>query len=461
MRVYGIGVRKTRLSLCVVISLVVLSACGLKVEHVALDEPPVIAPDVQPTPIGFNKIAFAVPTGTPVVSQSPKGILGLIECSYPYGLKPVRPQGRGFPRENWRRIFFETLEGQGYDVTGNPGALFDEIEDLQRTVYSIGGRITDLKMDVCETQGMFGVSRGIKGEASMTVEWTTFDLLNRKNVFRKVTKGYARTNNSNYEGVELLFEEALAAAVNNLGADQEFSQLVLYGEEPEELPGTIEDPYEQALSVYDPQEAIYVEEKPLFDTPAGPRIEALSSAAVMIQTTGHGSGFFITKQGHILTNAHVVGNAQRVRVVTAGKEEKLIAEVLRLDRKRDVAVLRLETVPDDLEIVTLPVRPEMPHVGEDVYAIGAPIYTRLQDTVTKGIVSAKRYDRMRKHWRIQADVTIHPGNSGGPLLDAQGNVIGLSVAGYIEGSTNLAGLNLFIPIADALEHLDIGYKESE
>ncbi len=79
--------------------------------------------------------------------------------------------------------------------------------------------------------------------------------------------------------------------------------------------------------------------------------------------------------------------------------------------------------------------------------------------MTKGIVSAVRYDRREDQWYIQSDVFTYHGNSGGPLLDASGNIIGLCVAGYAGGGgQDLAGLNLFIPIADALAALDVKAK---
>jgi len=109
----------------------------------------------------------------------------------------------------------------------------------------------------------------------------------------------------------------------------------------------------------------------------------------------------------------------------------------------------------------LPIRTQWPEVGEDVYALGAPIKTRLQDTVTKGIISAHRRKFLMFGTRldiIQADVDIHGGNSGGPLLDANGNIVAISVAGMAFADPNAdfsTGLNYFIPIGDALEKLDI------
>ncbi|MDB5490968.1 MAG: trypsin-like peptidase protein [Micavibrio sp.] len=188
-------------------------------------------------------------------------------------------------------------------------------------------------------------------------------------------------------------------------------------------------------------------------------LDHVRRAAVLISTgSGHGSGFFISEQGHILTNAHVVGNADLVRVVTAGRQYKLIAGVIRKDKERDVALLRIEEMPEDFKPVVLPIRADIPRIGEEVYAIGSPLSEEdLQDTVTKGIVSAWRpSDRITRQSYIQADVTVQPGNSGGPFLDGHGNILGLTVAGFTDSAGSTAGLNLFIPIGEALRKLDIG-----
>ncbi len=440
---------------------VFLASCGgLNVENVPLEQAQLPAENASPSPVGFNKIVFAIPTGTPTVSQSPKGFLGLLECDWPYGLTAQGSvRGRGFPTDGLREVFLQALEGQGYDVTGNPGRLFDEEEDMQRTIYSVGGRITDIKIDTCQRTNLWGMNQGQTGEGMVEVEWSVFDLLSRKYVYKTTTKGYGTLKMPNYEGVQLLFEEALAASVHNLGADQKFYDLVFYGAEPDSLPGTFEDPNENPVRIFDSRETVSVAANGLSNAPAEGRFEDILQSAVVIQKAGHGSGFFITHEGHIITNAHVVGNADRMRIITHGKKYKLVAEVLRVDRRRDVALLKLESIPQGFTIHTLPIRMEKPPVGSSVYAVGAPLKTGLQDTVTKGIISTHRYDKHEGQYYIQADAEVHGGNSGGMLLDNNGNIIGMAVSAYSPGEGIGIGLNNFIPIADALEKLDIAIAQ--
>lgn len=436
---------------------IILTCCsGLSVEQVPLKTPPSISHDADPVPIGFNKIVFAIPSGTPLVSNSPKGAMGLVLCDGPYALlSQTSMRGRGATSDTMREIFVTTLEGMGYDVTGNPGRLFDESADQQRTQIAIGGRITDIKMDICSRKSIWNVPKGETGESHMEVEWSAFDLINRRTVFKKTTKGYSNLNMPNHDGIQVLFEEALASSIHNLGADDEFNDLVFYGKLPTQLPKTYDDPNEASGLLYDPNELVMLDTTRPSSVSAAGRWNEIRDSVVLIQSAGHGSGFFITREGHILTNAHVVGNAERMRIVTSGKNDALIGEVLRLDRTRDVALLKLETIPQGMSINPLPVDLKIPDIGEDVYAIGAPTRTRLQDTLTKGIISAHRKLPYARLPIMQADVVIQPGNSGGPLLDANGNVVGIAVSGYTDDNGSFSALNNFIPINSALEELGI------
>lgn len=455
--------RFPKIRLFFIIILAFITACsGLPVDKVALQNPVLPPEHAKPSPIGFNKIVFALPTGTPVASSSPKGIFGLLECEWPYGLiAQGSVRGRGFPTDGMREIFQQVLEGQGYEVTGSPGRLFDEEADLQRTIYSVGGRIIDIKMDTCQHVNFWGVDQGRTGEGHVAIEWSVFDLLNRKTVMKKTTKGYGKTELPNFEGITLLFDDAVAAAMHNLGADEEFYNLVFYGETPSFEPESHDDPYEKPAGLFDPQETVVLNTPLNTTVPAKERLDDIIKSVVMIQKAAHGSGFFITGQGHIITNAHVVGTADRMRIVTSGKEHNLVAEVLRLDKVRDIALLKLESIPQDFVIKPLPVRTGKTKIGENVYAIGTPNYTRLQDTVTKGIISAHRLERRGNLPLIQADADVHGGNSGGPLLDEFGNVIGISVSSYVDGNGRLSGLNDFIPIGDGLERLNISIEANK
>jgi S1-C subfamily serine protease len=127
------------------------------------------------------------------------------------------------------------------------------------------------------------------------------------------------------------------------------------------------------------------------------------------------------------------------------------ARVLRKHVARDVALLR--TDPKGRDGRPLPIRDAPLGTAETVFALGAPLDRALAASITRGTVSAR--DRVNDHDMplIQADVDVQPGNSGGPLVDEHGNVVGLSVSGVGERSI---GVNFFVPIADALARLGLG-----
>jgi len=125
----------------------------------------------------------------------------------------------------------------------------------------------------------------------------------------------------------------------------------------------------------------------------------------------------------------------------------------RFHTHRDVALVKV----DAGGLKPLPIRSSIVSHAEEVYAVGTPFDESLQSTITKGIVSGIRTEEKSGLKLIQSDVDIHGGNSGGPLLDSQGNVVGISVSGI--GLRKLsAGLNFFIPIIDGLEWLNVKIK---
>ena len=159
---------------------------------------------------------------------------------------------------------------------------------------------------------------------------------------------------------------------------------------------------------------------------------------------GAGSGFIIDKEGHILTNYHVVANANRLEVTLANKK-KYKAQVIGLDRSHDLAVIQIQA--PSLEPVVLGDSRGL-QVGQKVFAIGNP-FGIFAGTMTRGIVSSIRSvqtpDGAFIDEAIQTDAAINPGNSGGPLLNSRGQVIGINtmIASQVGQS---AGIGFAIPI---------------
>jgi serine protease Do len=170
---------------------------------------------------------------------------------------------------------------------------------------------------------------------------------------------------------------------------------------------------------------------------------------------GMGSGVIVSNDGYILTNNHVVSNAQEIRVTLSDRRE-FDAEVVGTDPKSDVAVIRLKSSPTDLPPIQIGDSSAL-RLGDVVLAIGNPF--GVGQTVTMGIVSAKgRADVGIVDYEdfIQTDAAINPGNSGGALVDTQGRLVGINTAilsrsGGYQGIGFAIPTNMAIPIMESLK----------
>jgi len=166
----------------------------------------------------------------------------------------------------------------------------------------------------------------------------------------------------------------------------------------------------------------------------------------LVPQEGQGSGFIIDKEGHILTNYHVIAEARQVEV-TLHNRKKYRATIVGTDRSHDLAIIQIKA--PDLQPMVLGDSKNL-QVGQKVYAIGNPF--GLSGTLTSGIVSSIRPvqepDGERIEDAIQTDAAINPGNSGGPLLNWRGEVIGINTM-ILSSVGQSAGIGFAIPINTA------------
>ncbi|HWH80700.1 MAG TPA: DegQ family serine endoprotease [Burkholderiaceae bacterium] len=160
------------------------------------------------------------------------------------------------------------------------------------------------------------------------------------------------------------------------------------------------------------------------------------------QTRGVGSGFILSADGYVMTNAHVVDGAEEV-IVTLTDSREFKAKIIGADKRSDVALVKIEA--GGLPVVRIGDVNKL-KVGEWVIAIGSPF--GLESTVTAGIVSAKSRDTGDLVKLIQTDVAINPGNSGGPLINMRGEVVGINSQIYSR-SGGYMGISFAIPIDEA------------
>ncbi|MGE0405570.1 MAG: S1C family serine protease, partial [Candidatus Korobacteraceae bacterium] len=161
---------------------------------------------------------------------------------------------------------------------------------------------------------------------------------------------------------------------------------------------------------------------------------------------GQGSGFVLDKEGHVLTNYHVVANARQVEVMLSN-QKSYRAQVIGGDARLDLAVLKIDA--PNLAVATLGDSRDL-QVGQKVFAIGNPF--GLEGTMTRGIISSIRPVEQPGGGRIdeaiQTDAAINPGNSGGPLLNSRGEVIGINTMIFSPVGQS-AGIGFAIPINTA------------
>jgi S1-C subfamily serine protease len=222
---------------------------------------------------------------------------------------------------------------------------------------------------------------------------------------------------------------------------------------PSIAPGSLHLTEAHAAPEYDSEELnnISVYKKAL------PSVVNITSSAVAfdffygpVPQQGQGSGFILNKEGQILTNYHVIADAQQVEVTTFDKH-RYKARIIGKDRHHDLALLQI-TAPNLVPSVLADSRNLV--VGQKVYAIGNPF--GLNGTMTTGIISAKRSIRGPGgdliDNAIQTDAAINPGNSGGPLLNSRGEVIGITSLIATNPNQDVeqnAGIGFAIPIDTA------------
>src|SRR4029077_10346840 len=183
------------------------------------------------------------------------------------------------------------------------------------------------------------------------------------------------------------------------------------------------------------------------------REEERSQTAFIVRQHAVGSGVIVDPDGYIMTNAHVVEGAQRIRValplpmsesssqIPVGKRRILEARLLGLHKETDLALLKI----DETDLPTLPLLSQQrPRVGQLVFAIGSP--EGLQNSLPMGVVSAlaRQADPAKPLTYIQTDAPINPGNSGGPLVDMNGSVVGINTFILSQGGGS-EGLGFAIP----------------
>jgi S1-C subfamily serine protease len=168
-------------------------------------------------------------------------------------------------------------------------------------------------------------------------------------------------------------------------------------------------------------------------------------AVVSVSTvTGGGSGFVISED-LIMTNQHIVGDSDSV-LIKSNNGLQSIGKVIASDSRRDIALVKMKAkLPKYLNLSTTE-----PELGTVVYVVGNPVTDKAHSTISRGIINALRV--VKNQTIIQSDVNIHSGDSGTPLLDKSGTVVGIAASKFAVKKTS-QGTSFFVPIDDALKSL--------
>lgn len=330
-------------------------------------------------------------------------------------------------------VFRAETEKAHYPAPVLSDALFEQAKDktAPKPELQVGALIKEVAVNMCAK------STTVLGGSYMKIFWQVFAPDTQTVVFETTTEGSFQTGDSEGVPVDQMFLRSFEAATRNLFAERGFYSAVA----------------NTALGEVKPNSAaqgapIALKRVKLSGESVAKNITGLRSAvATIVADTGTGSGFFVSPDGYLVTNYHVVGTTRFVKVKLATGRE-LLGEVVRSDKARDVALIKTEPIA----VPALAIRETEPGIGEEVYALGSPLSDAFNTTLTRGVLSG--YRTLNDVRFLQSDVAILPGNSGGPLLDAQGAVIGVTVARLLLNNGQ-GGLNFFIPVGEALAKLGL------
>lgn len=321
----------------------------------------------------------------------------------------------------FKAIPFNRLNDLGLKMVNEDDDVFQ-----QKNVkydFALAGEIIDYQSTPKGTPGFI---------VSVVVRWTLYDVIKQENICKIITGGYSNSQKKNSLKDELKL--ALSDASAGLVANSNFVNSVYGSSGSETLVRS------KSVSIREVVPSLNKDEN---------YIQTAMASAVTIQNKyGHGSGFLISADGYILTNYHVIKDSTDIQAIFQN-EMTLPLTIVAFDSKTDVALCKVpgkgyKPVPLD----TLPI---VKKVGSEVVAIGTPEDIRLGQTVTKGIVSGIR--EIEGNIRIQTDVAINSGNSGGMLINKNGEVIGIVASKIKKEGTE--GLGFAVPIREAIKALDI------
>ena len=344
-------------------------------------------------PIAFRRVILDIPAGK-MIGAHYGGVFRLTLQTYSW-----QRAGGIVGSESFNGEATDELRRSGFDVLGEGNQVFDE-DTSYKARYQLGATIKDIAFNT------YDPFAGNFSEASLQVEWLLQDAYTRQIVFTYTNSGYGKQNGVTPGVLPRAFGDALmkmiatsrlpdlvAKGATNLNAASGYtnsiSVTVVRLDKPRSLPDDMD--------------------------------KVMQGVVVIRAGEVTGNGVIVSTDGYVLTAAHVVSGTAEVAVrLKSGLQ--LNASVVRVDREQDIALIKLPGTGHQAVELNLG-KPD--EVGSELFAIGAPLGEELAFTVTKGVISGYREREGDKAKFIQTDASLNPGNSGGPLLNKSGRVIGI------------------------------------
>jgi S1-C subfamily serine protease len=341
---------------------------------------------------------------------------------------------------DFREPFDEVFEDNGYAVAADKTFAMQENTSNDLSLAAV---VTDIRLSHCGSRSAPNLRTFTQNSTYLKIEWTVFDNLARRIIFKTTSEGLDDNfkKSPRFNGAAISASLAFRQATEHLLAQQEFVDILLAST-------TLDTGFSGDGGSIKDINIVHGNPNTKFVSKTGD----IEKASVTIRTAGgHGSGFVISSPGYVLTNHHVVAQNREVIVIMDGKEQRAV--VVRSSPGRDVALLKLER---RFDAEPMHIEANEVSLGEEIYVVGTPLDERLNFSISRGIISARRMLEKRDYY--QTDAAVNPGNSGGPVFNSSGNVIGITVAGLFTKDGGSRNINYVIPILDALDALKIEAK---
>ncbi|MBN2528318.1 MAG: trypsin-like peptidase domain-containing protein [Deltaproteobacteria bacterium] len=320
--------------------------------------------------------------------------------------------------EGYRLGLIQLLRKYGFNALGGENALFGK-DNSAAARFHLGG--------VIERISCIGAAYRVVQDCEIQVTWELMDTQVNKVRYKVKTRFFHALNTSQFKQD---FPKMVGGSLMSLLKREKFVAML-----QRDAQGNVETVYEPAtLARCDANLTL----------PAGMQ-KALSATVLIKEGEGVGSGFFISEDGFILTANHVVSARNSVEIVTHGGQ-KVAAVVVRRNLSQDVALLKANMRSPSCFAIA-----DAISVGSEIYGIGAPAGEMLSFSVSRGIVSGLR--KFKGNSYLQTDASLNPGNSGGPLLSTNGEV--LAIVSWKLMIPGFEGISFGVPVVDGLASMSL------